>query len=105
MHEIWPLAEVSCHGRAAGLEQLSALRRLRSLPSTATEGPWYRYHNCPGRSPAPIEACRKADGLGPLLRFVLDGPLGWLSVAVVEAGRAQVVYSRDGGDLRLSSRL
>jgi hypothetical protein len=65
----------------AAIEGSTAIGRL---PSTATEGTWYYRRNCPGRSrfafdmaptligaaieAAPIEACRKADGL----RFVLD---------------------------------
>jgi hypothetical protein len=49
------------------LDQNRALppRRQELAPGKAGR---YRGGNCPGRGNAPIEACRKADGL----RFVLD---------------------------------
>jgi hypothetical protein len=59
------------------LEQRQALHQRQELaPGKAGR---YRGGNCPGCGSAPIEACCKADGVHtiiPLLRFVLDGPLG-----------------------------
>ena len=52
----------------AGGLAIGGLPAIGRLPSTAVGWPWYCRGNCPGRSPDPIEASRKADGL----RFVLD---------------------------------
>jgi hypothetical protein len=58
------------------VDQRQALRQRQELaPGKAGR---YCPGNCPGCGDAPIEACRKADGDCPLLRFVLDGSLGCL---------------------------
>ena len=70
------------------LDQRQALRERQEL----APGKAGRYHggNCPGCGNAPIEACRKADGLVPycgsswaLLKDTV--------IAVVDVGRAQVL--------------
>jgi len=50
---------------AQGGRRRHACTLIGRLSSTAIEGSWYCRGNCPGRSAAPIEACRKADGLPP----------------------------------------
>jgi hypothetical protein len=79
------------------LDQRQALRRRRALQRREALAPGGagRYHggNCPGCGSAPIEACRKADGVHdyPLTAVRLGRYLTITVIAVVDVGRAQVL--------------
>ena len=75
------------------LDQRQALRRrqaLRQRQELARESRGILWRQLPRMRNAPIEACRKADGVHdyPLTAVRLGRFFGLLSIAVVEAGRA-----------------